>query len=87
MDVSARCGWCGELFAIAELLGPGDEGRCPRCGAEFAPSYAPVLDLALHELVAAAEALAGALWQVSQVAPRLDIDIRQLGTDLEVGRS
>ncbi len=82
----ARCGWCGESFAIAELLAAGSPGTCPRCAAAFAPSYTPVLDAALRDLVSAADALADALWQVREVAPRLDIDVRRLGTDLEVGR-
>ncbi len=86
MRVVARCGWCGEPFAIAELRAAGNEGRCPRCAAALAPSYAPVLDAALQDLAAAADALSGALWQVREVAPRLDIDVRQLGSDLEVGR-
>ena len=86
MNVSARCGWCGASFAIAEVLAAGGGGKCPRCAAVFAPSYTPVLDAALRDLVNAADALAGALWQVREVAPRLDIDVRRLGMDLEVGR-
>jgi hypothetical protein len=86
MNIVARCGWCGSSFTVAELIAPGADGRCPRCGVELAPSYAPLLDAALRELAAAADALAGALWQVREVAPRLDIDVRQLGSDLEIGR-
>ncbi len=81
-----RCGWCGDSFALAELLVAGGEGRCPRCATALAPEYAAVLDTALRELAAAADALSGALWQVREVAPRLDIDVRRLGSDLEVGR-
>lgn len=86
MNILARCGWCGSSFAIAELLAPGADARCPRCGTELAPSYAALLDTALRELVSAADTLAGALWQIREVAPRLDIDVRRLGDDLEIGR-
>lgn len=85
MNVRARCGWCGGSFALAELLSVGAAARCPRCAAALAPSYAPVLDAALRDVAAAADALAGALWQVREVAPRLDIDVRGLGSDLEIG--
>jgi DNA-directed RNA polymerase subunit RPC12/RpoP len=87
MNVSARCGFCGETFRLVELISAGAQpGRCPRCGASFAPSYVPVLDTAVRELLAAADALEGALWQVREVAPQLDVDARRLGLALESGR-
>ncbi len=86
MRVVANCGWCGASFALTELLAAGSEGRCPRCAVSLAPDYAGVLDAALRDLSAAAEALAGSLWQVREVSPRLDIDVGRLASDLEVGR-
>lgn len=86
MNIAARCEVCGETFRLAELVDSATDGRCPRCGVIFAPSYTPVLDAAVHDLLAAAEALHRALWQVREVAPRLEIDVRGVAQTLETGR-
>ena len=87
MNVTARCDFCGETFRLVELVAAeGRPGCCPRCGALFAPSYTPVLDNAVRELLTAADALEGALWQIREIAPKLDVDARRLGIALESGR-
>lgn len=86
MNVTARCADCGDTFSLVELLAPGAGGRCPRCGVLLAPGYTAVLDRTVRELLAAADALDGALRSVRDVAPRLDVDVRRLGISLEAGR-
>lgn len=86
MNVRARCLTCGDTFALPQLLEEGAGGRCPRCGVVLAPSYTPVLDLAVRDLLAAADTLDGALRQVRGVAPGLEVDVRRLGMVLEAGR-
>ena len=82
MDVGAWCGHCGESFRLAELVEDGFSGRCPRCGRDLAPGYGPVASGAVHEVLAAAAALAGAAKRLHDVAPRLHIDARKLNADL-----
>lgn len=82
MDLRAWCGHCGESFRLAELLEDGYSGRCPRCGVDLSPGYAPVASGAVHELIGAAEVLTGAAARVRDVAPRLHVDARKLAADL-----
>jgi len=82
MDIGAWCGHCGESFRLAELVDDGFTGRCPRCGRDLAPGYAPVASAAVHELMHAAAALEGAARRLRDVAPRLHVDARKLTADL-----
>ena len=82
MDVGAWCGHCGESFRLAELVEDGFTGRCPRCGEDLAPGYAPVASAAVHDTLQAATALEGALARLRDVAPRLHVDGRKLTADL-----
>lgn len=78
MDVQSWCGHCGESFRLAELIEPGFTGRCPRCGRDLAPGYAPVASAAVHDLLAAAEELRLAAGRLRDSAPRLHVDGRRL---------
>jgi hypothetical protein len=82
VDVGAWCGHCGESFRLAELVEDGFTGRCPRCGRDLTPGYAPVASAAVHELLAAATALEQAAGRLHDVAPRLHLDARKLNADL-----
>jgi hypothetical protein len=82
MDIGAWCGFCGESFRLAELVEAGFDGRCPRCGKEFANGYLPVAAAAVHDVLASAAALAEASARLRDVAPRLHIDARKLTTDM-----
>jgi hypothetical protein len=82
MDVGAWCGHCGESFRLEELVADGYTGRCPRCGRELSPDYVPVASAAVHEVLAAAEALSAAATRLRDVAPRLHVDARKLTADL-----
>ena len=82
MDIGAWCGHCGESFRLEELVAAGYNGRCPRCGRDLSPGYGPVASSAVHEAMAAATALEGAVGRLHDVAPRLHIDARKLCADL-----
>jgi hypothetical protein len=82
MNVEAWCGHCGESFRLAELVESGFDGHCPRCGAQHASEYLPVASAAVHDVLAAAAALAGAAARLRDVAPRLHVDARKLNADL-----
>ena len=82
MDVGAWCGHCGESFRLAELVADGYDGRCPRCGKELSPGYVPVASAAVHDLLAATEALADAAARIRDIAPRLHVDARKLTADV-----
>ena len=82
MDVGAWCGHCGESFRLAEMVDGGFDGRCPRCGFEFASGYLSVASAAVHDVLTAASALASAAARLHDVAPRLHVDARKLNTDL-----
>src|SRR5689334_22795682 len=74
MNLIAWCGYCGESFRLEELVAAGYTGRCPRCGEDLSPGYAPVASATVHELMAAAASLEVAAAQLRDVAPRLHID-------------
>lgn len=80
--MGAWCGHCGESFRLAELVENGYTGRCPRCGRDLSPGYAPIASAAVHELMRAAIAVHDAAARLRDVAPRLHIDARKLTTDL-----
>jgi DNA polymerase II large subunit len=82
MDVGAWCGHCGESFRLAEMVGGGFDGRCPRCGSDLTPGYLPVAGAAVHDVLNAAAALASAAARLHDVAPRLHVDARKLNADL-----
>jgi hypothetical protein len=82
MDIGAWCGHCGESFRLAELVADGYTGRCPRCGKELSPGYVPVASAAVHDVLAAAGALADAAARLRDVAPHLHVDARKLTADL-----
>ena len=82
MDVGAWCGHCGESFRLAEMVQDGFSGRCPRCGRDLAPNYAPVASAAVHDVMRAAAALEDAAGRLHDVAPRLHVDARKLNADL-----
>lgn len=82
MDIGAWCGHCGESFRLEELTAAGYTGRCPRCGRDLSPGYAPVASAAVHEVAAAATALEVAARRLHDVAPRLHLDGRKLCADL-----
>lgn len=82
MDIGAWCGNCGESFRLAELVAVGYSGRCPRCGRDLSPGYAPVASAAVHEVMTAATALEGAVGRLHDIAPRLHLDARKLCADL-----
>ncbi len=82
MDVGAWCGHCGESFRLAEMVDDGFTGRCPRCGCDLTPGYAPVASAAVHELIRAAAQLENAVGRLHDVAPRLHVDARKLNADL-----
>ena len=82
MDIGAWCGHCGESFRLEELIASGYTGRCPRCGRDLSPGYAPVASAAVHEVIAAAAALEVAAGRLHDVAPRLHLDGRKLCADI-----
>lgn len=82
MDVGAWCGHCGESFRLAEMVDDGFSGRCPRCGRDLTPGYAPVAAAAVHDLLRAAVELDSAAGRLHDVAPRLHVDARKLNADL-----
>jgi hypothetical protein len=81
VDVGAWCGLCGESFRLAELVESGFTGACPRCGRDLAGDYSPVVSAAVHEVILAADALAGAAGRVGAAAPHLHLDARKLTED------
>ena len=82
VNLGAWCGHCGESFRLEELVASGYSGRCPRCGHDLSPGYAPVASSAVHELMAAAASLELAASRLHDVAPRLHVDARKLCHDL-----
>jgi len=82
MNLGAWCGHCGESFRLEELVASGYSGRCPRCGNDLSPGYAPVASAAVHELMQAAAALELASSRLRDVAPRLHVDARKLCQDI-----
>lgn len=82
MNISAWCGYCGESFRLEELVADGYTGRCPRCGEDLSPGYAPVASAAVHELMAAAASLELAATRLRDVASRLHVDARKLSQDI-----
>jgi transposase-like protein len=82
MEVGAWCGYCGESFRLAELVAGGFDGRCPRCGKQFAEGYLPVASAAVHDVLASATALVASAARLHDVAPRLHVDARKLNADL-----
>ena len=82
MNLMAWCGHCGESFRLEELIADGYTGRCPRCGEDLSPGYAPVASGAVHELMAAAASFEVAAARLRDVAPRLHVDGRKLCHDL-----
>ena len=82
MDIGAWCGHCGESFRLGEMTEDGFDGRCPRCGFEFASGYLPVASAAVHDVLDAAAALESAAARLRDVAPRLHVDARKLNADL-----
>ena len=82
MNLMAWCGNCGESFRLEELIADGYTGRCPRCGEDLSPGYAPVASGAVHELMGAAASFEVAAARLRDVAHRLHIDGRKLCHDL-----
>jgi len=82
MDIGAWCGLCGDSFRLEELVAAGYTGRCPRCGRDLSPGYAPVGSAAVHDAIAAAAAFEGAVSRLHDVAPHLHLDARKLCADL-----
>ena len=82
MDVGAWCGSCGESFRLAELVAGGFDGRCPRCGIEYANGYLSVASTAVHDVLNAAKALSESIGRLRDVAPRLHVDGRKLLSDV-----
>jgi hypothetical protein len=82
MNIAAWCGYCGESFRLEELVADGYTGRCPRCGEDLSPGYAPVASATVHEVMAAAASLEVAAARLRDVAPKLHIDARKLCHDL-----
>ena len=82
MNVAAWCGSCGESFRLAELVEGAFDGRCPRCGFEYADGYLPVASAAVHDVLRAAASLQESMGRLRDVAPRLHVDGRKLHADL-----
>ena len=82
MDLGAWCGHCGESFRLAELVENGYTGRCPRCGEDLSPGYAPIASGAVHDLLRLTKELDEVAARIRDVAPRLHIDARKLTSDL-----
>ena len=83
MNLPARCGRCGAVFALGEVVEAGTAGRCPSCGELFAPDYTPVLAGAVRQLLTATDALEGAVRQLRALAPALQVDISQIPVELD----
>jgi hypothetical protein len=83
VNLRARCGRCGGVFAVGEVVEAGTAGRCPRCGELFAPNYTPVLAGAVRELLSATDALEGAIRQLRALAPTLQVDVSQIPAELD----
>lgn len=82
IDVTAWCGRCGERFRLVELFDRVPPASCPRCGEPFAPGYAAVVVTAVRQFLAAADALAQAGTELTDVAAGLHVDAAALSGQL-----
>lgn len=82
IDVTAWCGHCGQRFRLVEVCDGIPPASCPRCGDPFAPGYASVVVTAARRFLAAADALAQAGSELTDVAPALHVDAQALSGQL-----
>lgn len=83
MKIEARCRTCNRIFLLSQI-GPASDapGRCPFCGARFAPSYTPFLVEAVPQAEAAASQFVQALGRLQAMETGFEVDIEGINSDV-----
>ncbi|MDQ3784961.1 MAG: response regulator [Actinomycetota bacterium] len=83
MKIEARCRTCDRNFLLSQI-GPASDapGRCPFCGARFAPSYTPFLVEAVPQAEAAATQFVQALGRLQAMDTGFEVDIEGVSADV-----
>ncbi len=83
MKIEARCRTCDRIFLLSQI-GPASDapGRCPFCGARFAPSYTPFLVEAVPQAEAAAAQFVQALGRLQAMETGFEVDIEGINSDV-----
>lgn len=83
MKIEARCRTCDRIFLLSQI-GPASDapGRCPFCGARFAPAYTPFLVEAVPQAEAAAAQFVQSLGRLQAMETGFRVDIEGLNSDV-----
>lgn len=83
MKIEARCRTCHRIFLLSQI-GPASDapGRCPFCGARFAPSYTPFLVEAVPQAEAAAAQFVQSLGRLQAMETGFAIDLEGVNSDV-----
>lgn len=83
MKIEARCRTCHRVFLLSQI-GPASDapGRCPFCGARFAPSYTPFLVEAVPQAEAAAAQFVQSLGRLQAMETGFAIDLEGVNSDV-----
>lgn len=83
MKIEARCRTCDRTFLLSQI-GPTSDapGRCPFCGARFAPAYTPFLVEAVPQAEAAAAQFVQSLGRLQAMETGFRVDIEGLNSDV-----
>ena len=83
MKIEARCRTCDRIFLLSQI-GPGSDapGRCPFCGARFAPSYTPFLVEAVPQAETAAAQFVQSLGRLQAMETGFEIDLEGVNSDV-----
>lgn len=83
MKIEARCRTCDRIFLLSQI-GPTSDapGRCPFCGARFAPAYTPFLVEAVPQAEAAAAQFVQSLGRLQAMETGFRVDIEGLNSDV-----
>lgn len=83
MKIEARCRTCDRHFLLSQI-GPASDapGRCPFCGARFAPAFTPFLVGAVPQAESAATQFVQALGRLQAMETGFEIDIESVNSDV-----
>jgi DNA-directed RNA polymerase subunit RPC12/RpoP len=79
MKIEATCRTCGRTFLLTQI-GPESDapGRCPFCGARFAPHYSTILVEAVRDAEMATTTFVQMVGRLQAMETGFDIDIDRL---------
>ena len=72
MKIRGTCGNCGREFLAEQVIAA--HGHCPWCRKPFTSDYTANLARALAQADAAGDVLEGALEQIADIQPALELD-------------